>query len=882
MRCVGEMNSTQIKQNLKFFSERWANYQGNEISEAQTFINDFFGCFGTDRKDVGAMFESKISFDSTRADLIWKDKLLIEMKRPSENDFGKHYNQIYNYWIKINPSPKYVIISNFKKFEIHDPFIEYGKPLITIKTTDLHKNIDSFMFMVDKAPLFPKTKTEVTKKAAERTIEVYHSLLSRYPILEVRVFILQCVFAMFAERINLLPGKQFTNALYNCLTKDEKTGDLLTLLFQRLNFAEENKRRGRDIPYFNGGLFKDVYLLDLTKDEIKILVDACSYDWSRIRPEIFGTLFEKSMSDDERAAKGAHYTSEIDIQRIIDPNIIQPWTETINSINTVKDIEIAKKNLANYKIFDPACGSGNFLYIAFKEVKKIEYQLFKREHELFGNNEHIGKIHPIFPINNLYGCDKDPFAVMLARVTLWIGQQMLHHEYDYFGNDLPLPDLSNIKCADSLLFEWPKEISTYIGNPPYIGSKKMRQRLGNNYVDTLYKLYPDHNKQADYCTYFFRKIHEEMGEGARAGLVGTNTIRENNTRKASLDYITNNNGKIFNAWSSYKWSGQAQVHVSIVNWIKGVSNHENELNGKKVPEISSRLVAEKSQNFGKKLDNEYSNIGFIGVSPRGKGFILTIKEGELLLSNPKNSYIVKPYLKARSFQSKPNGHFDSYIIDFGNMSQEYAEEYVDCFKIVEERVKPFRVGLEDKKDNHESKIYWWQFHKKRNELRSRITELDKYIAVARHSKRPIFSFVESKVLPGDSLVTVASSSQYLLGLLSSRFHTVWAWANGSTLKGDLRYTPTSILETFPFPIGVTKDLVNVVSLTMQEILEERKRLMELKNIGLTKLYNKNYASLNKLHEKLDKLVCEAYNFSLKEVETDEQIRAILFNLNQQY
>lgn len=236
-------------------------------------------------------------------------------------------------------------------------------------------------------------------------------------------------------------------------------------------------------------------------------------------------------------------------------------------------------------------------------------------------------------------------------------------------------------------------------------------------------------------------------------------------------------------------------------------------------------------------------------------------------------------MKARSLQVNPHSEFDCYIIDFGNMSQEEAEEYVDCFNIVKKRVKPERMKLRDVKDNYTSKNFWWQPHKKRNELRGIISSLNNYIAVARHSKAPHFTLIDSEVIPGDGVVAIVSADIFLLGILSSKFHTIWAWMNGSTLKGDLRYTPTSILQTFPFPLNVSLNLKNEIEIIMEQILAERRRLMQIRKIGLTKLYNNNYVTLTELHKNLDKLVCECYGWSTKVVSNEQEIKERLLHLN---
>jgi hypothetical protein len=870
------MDRQDIKFALSSFSLRWGDYQGTEMEESQTFCNEFFDCFGLNRREVGAVFEKKVYSDSTRADLVWSDKLLVEMKRPSEKNLSKHYDQIYNYWLRLNPSPKYVMLSNFHIIEIHDPRLQYGKPLISIPVKDIEKYIDSFLFMINDEPVFPETQMEVTVKAADQTIGVYKSLLTRYSPEESRLFILQCVFAMFAEDISLIPRHHFTNALMNCINKREPTGDVLYLLFQRLNEVDERKRRGRDIPYINGGLFKEVVVIDLKESEIKRLIEACSHDWSFIRPEIFGTLFQFSLSEQDRSKLGAFYTAEIDIQKIVQPTIVQPWLDTIERIKSIEDIYDAKRRLKTYKILDFACGSGNFLYVAYREIKKIERLIHDREIELLGSKD-TKKPDAIFPISNIFGIDIDEFAVMLARVTLWVGQQLINKELNIEEQDLPLPDLSTIKCGDSLFIEWPKDVDAYIGNPPFLGAKRMRGALGDNYVDRLFKRNKNHNKRADFCTYFFRKVHNEMKQHARAGLIGTNTIRENHSRKACLDYITNNDGNIHSAWSSMIWNGDASVHVSIVNWEKGRSNIFMELNGQFVPAISSSLTSGINVSEPRKQKSIWSGKGFQGVIPRSTGFIIDCETAEkLIIDNPNTKEVIRPFLTARALQSNPLVKFDKYIIDFNNMPLEEAEEYIEPFKIIKAKVLPSRKKLRDTPDNYHSKLYWWQLHKSRPTLRKHIAKLDRYIVVARHCKEPHFTFVPNDILPDNGVVAIAASDLHTCGILNSKFHKIWSWMNGSTLKGDLRYTPTTILETFPFPESEA-DLILSISSKMDEILHERNRLMIFKGLGLTKIYSKGYPTLNKLHKELDELVSEAYGFPRNKIFNEAEIKEFLLN-----
>jgi hypothetical protein len=336
--------------------------------------------------------------------------------------------------------------------------------------------------------------------------------------------------------------------------------------------SKEPARGGmyKDVRYFNGGLFNEIIPIQLAESDIDILITASSQNWTAVRPSIFGTVLEATMSNEDRHAHGVHYTSEVDIYKIVRPTIVRYWDERIeealsNEKKKAKNLRTLWNDLRKYKILDPACGSGNFLYIAYQEMKRIEKEIIDR----LAENE--GQVLKSFVSPyQFYGIDIKPFAVELTKLVLEIGRTIAIRKLNLNQEDpLPLDNLDkNIICADALFSEWP-EANVIIGNPPFLGGKRLRTELGDEYVEKMYKAFPEVKGQPDFCVHWFRKAHQSSAE--RVGLVGTNSISQGQSREATLSYVVENDGIIHDAVSTQEWSGEAAVHVSIANWIKPLS-----------------------------------------------------------------------------------------------------------------------------------------------------------------------------------------------------------------------------------------------------------------------------------------------------------------------
>ena len=573
----------------------WAqrHVTGDEKGQAQIFLDHLFIAFGQKGSlDVGGEPEMRIKKatedggGTSFADYVWKPVVLIEMKKRGV-DLRKHFRQAADYWTRLVPDrPRYVVLCNFDEFHVYDFNNQVDDPKDVVKLVDLPQRWGplAFLFPTNEKPQFDNDREAVTRDAAAKLSECYVKLIRRNvdPAVAQR-FILQMLVALFSEDIGLLPKYLVVRLLDDCKQPSDSY-DLLGGLFEVMN----DKRgatggRYKGVKYFNGGLFKYPARLELYPDEVAQLITAAKADWSKVSPEIFGTLFEQSMGTSARHAYGAHFTSPVDIMKIVKPTIVDPWTAAIASARTGRRLLDLLDRLTTLKVLDPACGSGNFLYLAYRRMKALEAEIRDRLTAEFPN-EQPRLIH--VNARQFYGMDVNDFAIELAKITMMIARKLAVDELHISDEaTLPLDNLDdNFAAIDALIClpkggtayqqtPWPK-VDVIIGNPPFLGAKRLKPERGADYVNRVRKLYPDVPGMADYCVYWIRRAHDHLPActpadplAGRAGLVGTQNIRNNQSRVGGLDHVANT-GTIVEAVDNQPWSGEANVHVSIANWIK--------------------------------------------------------------------------------------------------------------------------------------------------------------------------------------------------------------------------------------------------------------------------------------------------------------------------
>ncbi len=884
---------------------------------------------------------------------VWKRKCFAWEYKGAGKDLTAAFAQLQRYSLALE-NPPILIVSDIQTIVVHPNFTNAVNKPYTITLRDLEREDKRRILKLaftDPEQLRPEvTREDVTKEVAKEFAEIAIALQSRGQAPEkVAHFINKVVFCLFAEDIGILPANLFTRILETAIRKPERCRPMLAELFGAMkdggNFGAD------DIEWFNGGLFEDSEVLPMEVKDLRLVLKSARRDWSVIEPSIFGTLFERGLDPEKRSQLGAHYTDQVSIQRIIEPVVIDPllreWEEVKGKVRVQvaqaegaqsKAVEKRLRNevnqkfldfrtrLRDFRVLDPACGSGNFLYLALRGLKDLEQRVLL-EWEEFEKTAAFPSVGP----ENVMGIEINPYAAELARMTIWIGeiQWMLQHG---FSHSRPvLNKLDQIACRDALLnadgseAEWPAA-DCIVGNPPFLGDKKILTELGDEYVGVLRRAYDGRVPGgADLVTYWFAKAADclEAGRAQRAGLVATNSIRGGQNRKV-LDRIRDA-GTIFNAWSDEDWVLEgASVRVSIVCFAK-IFSGKRCLDGREVSDIYPDLTAhEAGAATGTDLTLarqlvENQNVIFMGSTKVGAFDIPgdLAREWLQLPANPNgrpNSDVVKPWSNAADLTRRPS---DTWIIDFGvDMSEREAALYQAPFQYLLEHVRA------ERQNNRRGAygISWWRFGETRPALRTKLAPLRRSIATPSVSKHRVFVFLCKSVLPDHAVFVITREDDTTFGILHSRFHEQWSLGLCTWLGvgNDPRYTPTSTFETFPFPAGLTPNIradqyaADPRAQRIAEAAKELNRLRDnwlnppelvkripevvagypdrivpvspeaagkLKKRTLTQLYNERPAWLDHAHRALDAAVTAAYGWPAGI--TDEKALAQLLALNQE-
>jgi hypothetical protein len=823
----------------------------NERQGAQAYFIDLCELLGvpkpgtTDAGD-GYIFEKlTLALGQERgfADVFYKGRFAWENKAPGKN-LDAALRQLLGYSLALE-NPPLLIVCDRHTIRIQTQFNGHPSEKHIIPIEELKDPAKQELLRRvwrDPESFRPKeTNRDITEKAAKSFATLADGLRKRGPqespakeqyAEQIAHFLTQTLFCFFAEDVGLLPGRMFERLVSN---RHIQSAQLTAALENLFNTMQGGGIFGADVlPWFNGGLFKRVKVPKLEITDITELRNAARLNWSAIDVSIFGTLFERGLDPAKRSQLGAHYTDPATIERIIEPVIRRPllqnWERSAQVIrrllaeNTKKNSKQARdvyatflQSLADFKILDPACGSGNFLFLGLKALKDLEHQVITEA-------ETMGLDRPVDLVTgpaNMLGIELNEYAAELARVTVWIGELQWRMEHGYPFKDNPvLEPLEFIEHRDALLAwedgadgkkameaEWPK-VSVVIGNPPFLGDKKMRGELGDEYVTALRKAYEGRVPGgADLVCYWFekaRKAIETQGLGA-AGLVSTNSIRGGKNRFV-LDAICKTT-RIYTAWSDEEWVNDgAAVRVSLIALGWGECCF---LNGTEVAGINADLTVrqlEASDSLDMTLalpEQENSSASFIGAQKNGPFDVAGATARNWLRSpNPhgiSNYTVLKPWMNGINLTRRDT---DTWIIDFGaNTALADAQLFEGPFQHVEQFVKPTRVG---NKDSRAGSLWW--LHKRSNEdMRASLSGVRRYILTPRVAKHRLWVWRDASVFPDSAVALVTRADDTTFGILHSRFHELWSLRMCTWLGvgNDPRYTPTTCFETFPFPAGLT-------------------------------------------------------------------------------
>lgn len=782
---------------------------------------------------------------------VWKKNCFAwEYKAPGR-DLGAALKQLMTYALALD-NPPLLVVSDRRCIEIHTHFTGTPSEIhsIPLEAIGQPENLQKLRWLFDAPERFKPRHTTyaVTEEAARKMGALAERLNARGQTPQQTAhFLIQCVFCMFAEDARLLPEKLFETVLDKSNPDGAKAQSRLTQLFEAMRDGGDFAMN--DIPWFNGGLFGQIEVPPLTTEDVVQLLDAARMGWGEIEPAILGTLFERGLNPDMRSQLGAHYTDPATILKLIRPVIEQPllaeWQAVKTQIaallekhdqggkgskNAKDDAQAAFirfiQRLKAYRVLDPACGSGNFLYLALKTLKDLEHRANLEAEALGLHRELVIETSPA----NVLGIELNPYAAELARVTVWIGeiQWMLMHGYA-LRRDPILQALDHIENRDAVLApecgepDWP-EADAIVGNPPFLGDKKMRAELGDEYTHALRHQYDGRVPgSADFVTYWFEKARAqvEAGKTQRVGLVATNSIRGGASRRVLERIVAT--APIFEAWSDEPWiNNGAAVRVSLVCFghppvrpesVEGPLGTSTSpartavLDGQPVSAIHADLTAGHTSGLidltqAKKLADN-AGTAYLGIQKTGP-FEISGGLGRSWLAQPNphgkpNSLVVKPWSNGIDITRRNQ---DNWIIDFGtDMPEQEASLFELPFAHALLHVKPTRVGKREKRTNE----MWWIFQWSRPVMRAAIAGLPRFIVTPEVSKHRVFKWMVSSVVPDKNLTVIARADDCTFGILHSRFHELWSLRMCTWLgKGnDPRYTPTTTFETFPFPEGMT-------------------------------------------------------------------------------
>jgi type II restriction/modification system DNA methylase subunit YeeA len=768
---------------------------------------------------------------------VWKKGHFAWEYKGKHKDLDAAYEQLLRYRESLD-NPPLLIVSDMQRFQIHTNFTGTAKQVynFTLKELSEERNLKVLLWaFTEPDRLRPGTRVEeVTERAAQEFASLAEALRSRG--IEPRAaahFLNRLLFCLFAEDVGLLPARLFQRLIEAGAHDPDELTKMLRDLFHAMTHGG---RFGVDrIHHFDGGLFSDAEVVALLPPEIGILRRAATLNWGQIEPAIFGTLFERGLDPSKRSQLGAHYTDRNSILRVVEPVLMAPlrreWEALRDRVKTLlhkaaqsgvkatatrlqKEARLAiekfrKEHLDNTRVLDPACGSGNFLYVALELLHELEKEvlllLADVEEGQFSLDVRVGP-------HMVQGIEINAFAQELAQVTVWIGhlQWFLKNGFS-FHKDPVLGPIQSIECRDAILdltnpakpkeAVWPVA-DVVVGNPPFLGGKKLRSELGDDYVEAMFKVYDGRvPREADLVTYWFEKARAAIGAGRlkRAGLLATNSIRGGASRKV-LDRIRET-GQIFMAWRDEPWVVEgAAVRISLIGFDGGQEKSLS-LDGGSVEVIHSDLTGSASVDSAIDLTRvrrlkENLGVAFMGDTKGGPFDIpgSLARQWLALPPNPNgrpNSDVVRPWANAMDVTRRPR---DVWIIDFGvDMPEKEAALYETPFEHIRTRVKPVRAR------SRSTKSEWWLHERPRPKMREALGRLRRYLATATVAKHRVFVWMGNEVLPDHQLIVFTRDNDYLFGVLQSCFHELWSLRTGTSLEDRPRYTPTTTFETFPFP-----------------------------------------------------------------------------------
>ena len=889
----------EIRSRAAEFSREWADAT-YEKGEAQSFYNDFFEIFDVKRRSVARYEEhvKKLNNKSGFIDLFWPGVLLVEQKSAGHN-LADAYGQAGDYFDALpeRERPRYILVSDFQKFELHD-LDTREQTDFTLK--DLPSHVENFGFILGVERKTFRDQDPANIKAAELVGHLHDALKEAgYQGHDLERFLVRIVFCLFADDTGIFEPRDIFLDFIETRTREDGSdlGPMLTQLFQVLDTPEDKRSTILDqdlahFPYVNGDLFREpLRIPSFNKTMRRRLLEACYFDWSNISPAIFGALFQSVMEPAERRAQGAHYTTEKNILKVIEPLFLDDLREEFKRLKQLKRgresrLQSFQGKLSQLTFFDPACGCGNFLIIAYRELRQLEIEVI-RELRTGGNevwpSELDATILSRINVDQFYGIELGEFPVRIAETVLWMMDHIMNNQLSLeFGQTyarIPLETSPNIILGDALEIDWaeilPPECCTYVfGNPPFVGAKFQTayQRSQVHKIANLGKS----GGTLDYVAAWFIKAGEYIqNTSARIGFVATNSITQGE-QVAQIWPVLFNRFKIEIAFAhrTFSWGsdarGKAHVHVVIIGLDsqksarteKRLLSYPN-INGE--PEETQHTTLSPYLFDASRLVDPHLTVReegrpinglkklSIGSQPIDNGnYIFDVDSRAAFLATEPNAVdLLRPYVGAREYLQGGK----RWILSLQKVSPTTLKKLPK----VQERMK--LVCDYRSKSKRKSTLAIAEFPTRYN---LEVFPTVPFLMIPRVSSErrdyvPI-GWIEPPAIPSDSVHILKNATLIDFALLTSAMHMAWLRHVGGRLKSDYRYSIGLVYNTFPTPLGFVSRNVRLSKLEplAQAVLDSRASYYP--EATLSDLYDPNLmpSNLRRAHYTLDRAVDRLY------------------------
>ena len=871
-----------IQYKVKQFVQDHKDYT-YEMGDSQTFLNNFFKIFKLEREKTGAEFEVHPPNSKDRMDLFWSGKLLVEMKSANKN-LDKAMSRAVQYYSMLTRDqlPTHILVSDFQNFYLLD---KTNNNRYRFKLNELPEYIGLFGFMIDKPTIY--TTDPVNQDASNIIVDIFDSLkFDESNNDDIEYFLTRIVFCLFADDTNIFVPNAFQKYIKSTKPDGSDLGIYLEKLFKVLN-TPINKRsnavqsRFNEFQYIDGDLFdgKNIIFPEFTAKTRELLIQAGEYDWSKVSPVIFGSMFQNVMDSTARRGSGSHYTTEGNILKVIQPlfmnDLYNEFDDIIISddINKINKLVEFQNKLSNLTFFDPACGSGNFLSITYKEIRRLEHNVLYQIKLLDDSYTVQSKVD----VNQFYGIELGRFSSKIAEISIWMMDHLMNIELTrLFGKKsyrIPLKEKPHIVCGDALEINWndilPADKCNYIlGNPPFGGSSTINS-LQKSQILKLTNKYKDvKTTKLDYVTGWFIKAGEYCTNKTRIGLVSTNSICQGEQVYPLWTILQDRLGlEIQFAYKSFVWTSETKGTATVSVIILGLSKEElnikylydNNDTVKQTMYITPYLnSAVKKLPIVRTVSKPINGLEIMSSGARvndGGHYTFTEQEkDDFLKIEPDAEQYMKPFISASDFIKNEI----RYVLILKNISPKKLKKMPRVMERVK-KVKEFRLTCKAKATRESSNEPLKHEHE--------ITITKQYMLIPRVTTGnriyvPI-GFINPFIIPSDASMIIQNSNISLFGLITSKMHNVWLSAVCGRLGDGYRYT-AFVYNTFPVPKSDIKSLEPLA----QNILNIRDKY---KDSSLADLYDPDVmpSDLLKAHKTLDTAVEKLYR---KEPFTDDDDR----------